>query len=61
MVSGEISSTQVWWGVRSGMTGRFYAYESQEAAERELLRAPTGSKLMRRTIIHIDEVFEGES
>jgi hypothetical protein len=60
-MSGQVTSAEVWWGVQSGMTGRFYASADQEAAERELLRAPTGSKLMRRTVVHIDEIFEGES
>jgi hypothetical protein len=60
-MSGRVTSAEVWWGVKSGMTGRFYASASQEAAERELLRAPEGSILMRRTVVHFDEVFEGES
>jgi hypothetical protein len=60
-MSGRITSAEVWWGVKSGLTGRFYASADQAAAERELLRAPTGSKLVRRTVVHIDEIFEGES
>lgn len=54
-MAASISHVQVWWGVKSALSGRFYSYKDRPTAEMELLRAPTGSTLITRTVIHLDE------
>lgn len=54
-MAASISHVQVWWGVKSALSGRFYSYKDRPTAEMELLRAPTGSTLITRTVVHIDE------